>query len=181
MTTRSRLEFGRLYLNQIFSVQFWLVRFIREIIFVYVLCSKSCTTGNSRISVIPISHAVINMDGASATDTVLSIKKRIYAANSKLYVRRQRLVYSAGPHGQDALADYETLGGAGVATDGTAELDVLLVSLTAAEEESLGPEVLLLFIYLTGWSRCFIQLQLHSYRYHPKFSAYFSSFISILC
>jgi hypothetical protein len=56
-------------------------------------------------------------------------------------VRRQRLVYSAGPRGMDALADDETLGGAGVARDGSAELDVLVADLTAAEAAELGSQV----------------------------------------
>jgi hypothetical protein len=41
----------------------------------------------------------------------------------------------------DALADDETLGGAGVARDGSAELDVLLADLTEEEADDLGPEV----------------------------------------
>ncbi len=56
-------------------------------------------------------------------------------------MRRQRLVYTAGPYGMDALADDETLGGVGVARDGTAELDVLVADLTAAEAVELGKTV----------------------------------------
>ena len=82
--------------------------------------------------------AAIAIDDVSAADTILCIKERVFAANRKLFVRRQRLVYSAGPHGMDALADDETLGGAGVAQDGTAQLDVLLADLTAAEKAELG-------------------------------------------
>ena len=67
--------------------------------------------------------------------TVLSVKQRVFAANRTLFVRRQRLLYSAGPRGMEPLADDETLGGAGVAQDGSAELDVLL----AAEAAELGP------------------------------------------
>ena len=85
--------------------------------------------------------ATIVIEGVSATDTILSVKQRVFAANSKLFVRRQRLVYSAGPRGMDALADDETLGGAGVAQDGSAELDVLLADLTAVEERELGDKV----------------------------------------
>jgi hypothetical protein len=48
----------------------------------------------------------------------------------------------------DALADDETLGGAGVARDGSAELDVLVADLTAAEAEELGEKV---------WLVCFSQ------------------------
>jgi hypothetical protein len=40
------------------------------------------------------------------------------------------------------LADDETLGGAGVARDGTAELDVLVAELTAVEATELGIKVL---------------------------------------
>jgi hypothetical protein len=82
--------------------------------------------------------AAIVIDDASAGDSVLSVKERVFAANRKLYVRRQRLVYRSGPRGMDALADDETLGGAGVARDGTAVIDVLLVDLTAAELDNLG-------------------------------------------
>ncbi len=85
--------------------------------------------------------ATIAIDDAAAEDTILSVKQRVFAANRKLFVRRQRLVYSAGPRGMDALADDETLGGAGVARDGTAELDVLVADLTAAEAEELGKKV----------------------------------------
>ncbi len=85
--------------------------------------------------------AAIVIEDASATDTVLSVKERVFAANSMLFVHRQRLVYRSGPHGMDALADDETLGGAGVAQDGSAELDLLLEPLTDAEEEELGNEV----------------------------------------
>ncbi len=77
--------------------------------------------------------AAIAIEDAAAADTILSVKERVFAANRQLPVRRQRLVYRPGPHGMEALADDETLGGAGVAQDGTAELDVLLAELTAAE------------------------------------------------
>ena len=79
--------------------------------------------------------AAIVIDDASATDTVLSVKQRVFAANRELPVRRQRLVYRPGPRGLDALADDETLGGAGVAQDGTAELDVLLAELLGTQFE----------------------------------------------
>jgi hypothetical protein len=85
--------------------------------------------------------ATISIDDATATDTVLSVKQRVFAANRQLPVRRQRLMYRPGPYGMDALADDETLGGAGVAQDGSAELDVLLAGLTEEEAAELGPEV----------------------------------------
>ncbi len=85
--------------------------------------------------------AAIAIDDAAAADTILSVKQRVFAANPKLFVRRQRLVYSAGPRGMDSLADDETLGGAGVARDGTAELDVLVADLTEAESGELGRQV----------------------------------------
>ena len=87
--------------------------------------------------------AAIAIHDAAAADTILSVKQRVFAANRKLFVRRQRLVYSAGPRGMDALADDETLGGAGVAQDGSAELDVLLADLTEAEAKELGSKVLI--------------------------------------
>jgi hypothetical protein len=85
--------------------------------------------------------AAIAIDDASATDTVLSVKERVFAVNDKMPVHRQRLVYQPGPYGMEALADDETLGGAGVAPDGTAILDVLLDEPTAEEVEALGKEV----------------------------------------
>ena len=85
--------------------------------------------------------AAIAIDDASASDTVLSVKERVFAVNRKMSVRRQRLVYSAGPRGIDPLADDETLGGAGVAQDGSAELDVLLADLTDAETAELNDKV----------------------------------------
>jgi hypothetical protein len=85
--------------------------------------------------------ATITIDDASAADTILSVKQRAFAANRKLYVRRQQLMYRSGLRGIEPLADGETLGGAGVAQDGTAELDVLLTDLTPAQVMEVGPEV----------------------------------------
>ena len=85
--------------------------------------------------------ADIAIDDASAADTVLSVKERVFAANRQLPVRRQRLVYRPGPHGINPLADDETLGGAGVAQDGSAELDVLLTEVSAEEAAELAEKV----------------------------------------
>jgi hypothetical protein len=85
--------------------------------------------------------AVIDIDDASAADKILSIKERVFAVNAKLPVRRQRLMYRPGPHGMAPLADDETLGGAGVEQDGSAELDVLFEPLTDEETKELGREV----------------------------------------
>jgi hypothetical protein len=94
-----------------------------------------------------MSGTTIAIDDASATDTILSIKQRVFAANNKLFVRRQRLIYRRGPHGMEPLADDETLGGAGVTQDGTAELDVLMEPLTKAVENALGEEVFVFTIH----------------------------------
>ena len=88
-----------------------------------------------------MSGAAIAIDDASIADTILSVKERVYAANRELPVRRQRLVYRPGPRGMDALANDETLGGAGVTQDGSAELDVLMEPLTDEEMGALGPKV----------------------------------------
>ncbi len=93
--------------------------------------------------------AAITIDDSAATDTIRSVKQRVFAANRELPVRRQRLVYRPGPHGMEALADDETLGGAGVARDGTAELDVLVESMTADEMAALNQKVMLRLISLT--------------------------------
>jgi hypothetical protein len=85
--------------------------------------------------------AAIGIDNASITDTILSVKQRVHAANPKMPMHRQRIMYCPGPYGMDPLADYETLSGAGVAQDGSAKLDVLLADLTAAEAEELGSKV----------------------------------------
>ena len=85
--------------------------------------------------------ATIAIEDASASDTIISVKQRVFAANHKLPVRRQRLMYRPGPHGIEPLADDETLGGAGVAQDGTAELDMLLEELTEAEVAALDTKV----------------------------------------
>ena len=95
----------------------------------------------SSIFVVPMTGATIAIDKASAADTVLTIKQCVFAANRKLPVRRQRLVYSDGPYGIDALADEETLGGAGVAQDGTAKLDLLLDEQTEAQVAELNQMV----------------------------------------
>ncbi len=85
--------------------------------------------------------AAIAIDDAAATDTILSVKERMFAVNRELPVRRQRLMYRPGPRGIEPLADDETLGGAGVAQDGSAKLDLLLAELTAAEVEALAQQV----------------------------------------
>ncbi len=85
--------------------------------------------------------ATIAIEGASANDSIISVKQRVCAVNAKLPVHRQRLVYRPGPRGMEPLADDDTLGGAGVAQDGTAELDVLLADLTATDAAVLGSKV----------------------------------------
>ena len=96
---------------------------------------------HSRISVVTMAGAAIAIDDASAADSILSVKRRVFAANRAMYVRRQRLVYTAGPRGMEPLADNETLGGAGVAQDGSAKLDVLLADLTREEAAKLCSQV----------------------------------------
>ncbi len=85
--------------------------------------------------------ATIAIDDASAADSIISIKERVFALNHKFRVRRQRLMYRPGPRGMNPLADDDTLGDAGVAQDGSAELDVLLANLTSQEMQSVGPKV----------------------------------------
>jgi ankyrin repeat protein len=100
--------------------------------------SAAVAASTFRISVVTMAGAALAIRDASAADTILSVKEHVHALNSKLVVRRQRLVYSAGPHGMDALADDETLGGAGVAQDGSAQLDVLLADLSPIQAAELG-------------------------------------------
>ncbi len=97
----------------------------------------SLESRSSRISIVPMIGAAIVFDNATAADTIISVKERVFALNSKLHVRRQRLMYCLGPHGMEALADDQTLGFAGVAQDGTAKLDMLLEPLTSAEMDQL--------------------------------------------
>ena len=85
--------------------------------------------------------AAITIEDASAADTILSVKQCVFASNRELPVRRQRLMYRPGPYGISPLPDDETLGGAGVEHDGSAELDVLLVDLTGDELEALERKV----------------------------------------
>ena len=80
----------------------------------------------------------IVVDAVSAIDTILNVKRRVYELDRKLHFRRQRLMYTPGPFGMDPLANNETLGGAGVAQDGSAKLDVLLPDLTPDEVYDLG-------------------------------------------
>ncbi len=77
--------------------------------------------------------AAIAIDNATATDSIRSVKERVFSVNRKLPVRRQRLMYRPGPLGMEPLADDETLGGAGVAQDGSAELDMLLADMSEAD------------------------------------------------
>jgi hypothetical protein len=93
---------------------------------------------HSRISIVTMSGAAIAIENASSNDSIQSIKERVFAVDRTLYVRRQRLIYLAGPRGMEPMADDETLGGAGVAQDGSAEIDVLLADVTATEATELG-------------------------------------------
>ena len=77
---------------------------------------------------------------AAITDTIMSVKRRVFCLNRKMHVRRQRLVFTEGPYGMDSLADNETLGGAGVLKDG-AKLDVLMADLSDLDVAQLGTEV----------------------------------------
>jgi ankyrin repeat protein len=106
------------------------------------LGSDQQSTSTFRISVRAMTGTAIAIDDASDTDTILSIKERVFAVNRTMPVRRQRLMYCPGPRGIDPLADDETLGGAGVAQDGLAELDVVLAELSHAEAQELGPNLL---------------------------------------
>jgi hypothetical protein len=81
--------------------------------------------------------AAIAIDDATAADTILRVKQRVFAVDRRLHVYRQRLMYRPGPHGIEPLANDETLGGAGVAQHGSAELDMLMVDLTAEENDLL--------------------------------------------
>jgi hypothetical protein len=85
--------------------------------------------------------AMITIDDAACADSILSVKQRVFAANRKFFVRRQRLMYQPGPHGMNPLADDETLEGAGVAQDGTAKLDVLIADPTPEESALLNQQV----------------------------------------
>ncbi len=96
---------------------------------------------HSLISVITMAGAAIAIQDACATDTILSVKERVFLLNPKLHVCRQRLMYRPGPHGIAPMADDETLGGAGVAQDDSAKLDVLLAELSPQEVAALGPQV----------------------------------------
>ena len=102
--------------------------------------------------------AAIAIDDVSADDTILSVKQRVFAANRKLPVHRQRLMYRPGPHGMNPLADHETLGGAGVSQDGSAELDVLLTPLTDVEISARGSEVCLLSSFFFCFCEQFISV-----------------------
>jgi hypothetical protein len=99
------------------------------------------TINASSISVVAMTGATIAIDNAVAADTIRIVKERVFAANREFPVHRQRLVYRPGPRGMDALADDETLGSAGVARDGTAELDVLVEPLTEEDAKTLNLKV----------------------------------------
>ena len=85
------------------------------------------------------------LDDASAADSIMSVKKRAFAADNKLIMSRQRIMYTDGPYGMNPLPGDETLGGAGVPQDGSAKLDVLLVDpprmLPSWEANELGIKV----------------------------------------
>ena len=105
---------------------------------------------HSRIVIVDSKNGdtVERIDDASAADTILDIKETLWNSNRMFPAHRQRLVYRPGPRGMEPLADDETLGGAGVAQDGTAELDVLLAEVTEAEVAELDAKVqYILFAY----------------------------------
>ena len=85
--------------------------------------------------------ATIAIDDVCAADSILFVKQRVFALNSELPVRRQRLVYTAGPYDLDPIDDRETLGGAGVAQDGSASLDVLIADLTEEDLWAMESDV----------------------------------------
>jgi hypothetical protein len=125
------------------------------------MCPCFACINISRISLVAMTGAAITIDDVSATDSVLSVKRRVFAANRQLPVRRQRIVYRPGPRGMEALADDETLGGAGVAQDGSAELDVLLADLTPVEVAALGLKVRALMIrWMMRHRRTFISREI---------------------
>ena len=124
------------------SLEFYSTFFLRALTFSQALFTSSLILQYSTISVVAMTGATIAIDDAADDDTIVSVKRRVFAANRELPVRRQRLVYRPGPHGMEALADDETLGGAGVVRDGSAELDVLLAELTKEEMAALGEKVL---------------------------------------
>ena len=88
-----------------------------------------------------MSGEAIAINDATAADRILTVKQRVFVANPKMPVGRQRLVYMDGPHGMNALANSLTLDGAGVPQDGSGKLDVLLADQTAADVAALGPKV----------------------------------------
>ena len=110
---------------------------------------------HSRITIVDMAGAAIHIEDALPSATVLEVKQCLFLVNRKLHVRRQRLVYTAGPLGMEPLANEMTLGDAGVAQDGSAELDVLLADLTEAEAKAIGPEVWRCFVDSAHFFFCF--------------------------
>jgi hypothetical protein len=96
---------------------------------------------HSCISVVSMTGAALVINDVSLADSILSLKQRIFDLNPKMSIHRQRLMFPNGPHGMGSLADNETLGGAGVAQDGSANIDVLLADRSTAEIAELGAEV----------------------------------------
>ncbi len=81
------------------------------------------------------------IDNVTASDTVLRVKEIVFAANRKMHVRQQQLACRLGPHGLRYLANQETLGDAGMAQDGSAELVMRLEALPTAEAKKIGRKV----------------------------------------
>ena len=107
-------------------------------------CSYVCVINRSRISIIAMNGAAIVLDDVFAGDSIQRVKQRVFAIDNKLVVSRQRIVYTEGPYGMNALAGDETLGGAGVPQDGSAKLDMLLadpVHVSSWEADELGEQV----------------------------------------
>jgi hypothetical protein len=97
---------------------------------------------HSRIAIVESNGRISYLYDMAATDKILYVKECLFrSVRSEPPEFRQQLVFRAGPRGTEPLADNEALGDAGVAQDGTAELDVILRPMTAAEQAELDQEV----------------------------------------
>jgi hypothetical protein len=97
----------------------------------------------SRISVIPATGPAIVINDVLATDTILSVKQRIFAANRTMHPRRQQLINMYG-HGMLSavwLVDDDTLARSSAREGGSGQLAVALERLSDTEAEALGPQV----------------------------------------
>jgi hypothetical protein len=89
------------------------------------------------LATVTMASATIGIDDASNADSIFDVKQRVLNAQPQDVRASAAARVTADPCGMDALAHGKTLGGTGVAQDGSAELNAQVANLTEADAEEL--------------------------------------------